>query len=43
MTMSITKDTGIKTHYVGKGVVQDMETGEIMELEYVEKKFRMAI
>lgn len=32
------KDVGIKTHYVGKRVVQDMETGEIMELEYVEKK-----
>lgn len=32
------KETGIKTHYIGKRVVRDMETGEVIELEYVEKK-----
>ena len=32
------KETGIKTHYLGKRTMRDMETGEVIELEYVEKK-----
>lgn len=32
------KDTGIKTHYIGTRRVRDIETGEMIELEYVEKK-----
>lgn len=32
------KESGIKTTYVGTRKVRDMETGEIIELEYLEKK-----
>lgn len=33
-----TKETGIKTTYVGTKTFRDTQTGELIELEYIEKK-----
>ncbi|EAL3923800.1 hypothetical protein A0Y82_08540 [Campylobacter upsaliensis] len=32
------KESGIKTTYIGTRKVRDMETGEVIELDYMEKK-----
>ncbi|EGC0924306.1 hypothetical protein H8435_001843, partial [Campylobacter jejuni] len=32
------KETGIKTTYIGTRKVRDIDTGEVIELEYLEKK-----
>ena len=36
--MEENKEIGIKTTFIGKRVVRDVETGETFELEYAEKK-----
>lgn len=33
-----TKETGIRTTYVGTKTLRDTQTGELIELEYIEKK-----
>lgn len=40
MDFKESKDSGVVTKYLGTKVLRDVETGELVELEYVEKKVK---
>lgn len=43
MNQKETKETGVTTKYLGKRLVKDIETGEIIELEYAEKQVKHSL